>query len=915
MNEKKESNTNNKNRHNETDKINTNNITKYNKIDVQNTNANNEYETQNKAYNAQNFRGNKVNYYANKSYTDNMQGYEYEYVNSSTNMHYNGYNNKLKNVINNSESYTEHTYMQSNGYNNKMQYNKWKNAINNNTSQPYNDIYMQNNGYSSNKQYNKQNSNINNKTSQPYNDTNIQKYGYNNRMQYNKQINSNQKQVYCNNKQYIQNKIVNNEKQMMYCNKNNNDQYSDNEMNTYDASYYYTDKYNAGKYGYPNTNILKQNSVAGNYNNNTYYNTNEQKEYKNNYSNKMIPDNKQYIYDSTAYQSIKQTTYTKYQEQESNFYNESTDKSKYEQYKAYVEKQKLKEEFYKRRNSFYSNIKYNGSNSELTNINDRENDADKNLITNDNETSLIQKDYSDTNISYNTRNTAITNNKENSLKHDIKEQNNSENIEKNNEYVNDTSENIITEVKNFYDCVKDTSKNTIKEQNNKCTIKNIHNADIKQKKTTQYNKCTIKDIQKYEKQYDEMQNIYENIKNETRNADLQSLEKKLKRKIKKIEKYDVLIFPYIVQFVNNKKTKCNIKEYEFASYNTMIDNISIQLSSNTSNTTNTDTTFTNTMPTNNSAINTTLFLDIVNKNTNLKIEENGNIDKNMYNKNYTDYVKEIKPDLVSIKEYVNQQIKISHTNNIKNKAQKIENCDKFIEYEIVDEIVETEEKEWTTNEINTFESIKNNKKDFRMLQQKLKKDIKEIVLHYYRNKKRKTNKRKAGRISDDEMRRIIETNWSEKDINKFVSFVPCFGKDWKMYAEGFPNKQEKDYKLLYRYVNKYRNAETKKQQSNKKSTIAEYCIKNFKTNEKQLFAIYFPFIGKNWNEMAQYINKSANELRMYYKFYYKNMTENERKFETYTKEMNNETLTCPNSPKRSVEDNNICGIIFKHNKK
>ncbi|KAM0687630.1 hypothetical protein COBT_001129, partial [Conglomerata obtusa] len=345
--------------------------------------------------------------------------------------------------------------------------------------------------------------------------------------------------------------------------------------------------------------------------------------------------------------------------------------------------------------------------------------------------------------------------------------------------------------------------------------------------------------------------------------------------------------------------------------------------------------------------------DFVKDETNKMNENNFKIFDPRENTFFNAFVNEMYPTQIAedkLDDYISQQLSNAQKNVMVNEAilDMVDTKDQ-IEFEILDRITINEEVEWNEDEINIFEhELKTTGKNFFNLQNKLgNKTIKDIVLHYYRRKLKLPVKRKAGRMSDEEMKRTIEKEWEEDEICLFITFMHKHGKEWNLYKENLPERTERELKLIYRYVNKYRLEDkiivkvnkgrgrkkgckinkTKEITQNKKN-IKENEVKQkleivkpkpkvnlskdeiykrkilseFSVSNRQLFAIYFPFIGRNWSELSQFVNKNVNDLRMYFKYHFKDLSPNEKKFETNLREIEKNTFSIPNTPKNTIDD-------------
>lgn len=274
-------------------------------------------------------------------------------------------------------------------------------------------------------------------------------------------------------------------------------------------------------------------------------------------------------------------------------------------------------------------------------------------------------------------------------------------------------------------------------------------------------------------------------------------------------------------------------------------------------------------------------------------------------------------------------------------------------------------------------------KKFHIIAKLMEKSTKDVILHYYRTKKKqKYNTKKHGRISDNNLKIIIDLEWTESEKNKFLKLYEFYGKNWPQYLESFFGKTTNDFKNFYRYISKNlsnhhldeiqekqnilvknenkteiiknneltseikepkkrgpkkkkvekspkaikrkprknsvnsslnsQNIEEKENIVNKKeqfSVLDEWTI-----DERQLFAIFYPYIGKNWVDLSQYITtKKPNDCRTYFKHYFKNLSIHEQKLEAAMRNVERITFSVPTTPKR-LKDNDFilnAGILFK----
>lgn len=290
------------------------------------------------------------------------------------------------------------------------------------------------------------------------------------------------------------------------------------------------------------------------------------------------------------------------------------------------------------------------------------------------------------------------------------------------------------------------------------------------------------------------------------------------------------------------------------------------------------------------------------------------------------YIDLTNPELGSyenVEDYVLQHLNTSSILSQRNKASFLNKSDIVdLKYGASQRIQIPSENYWSIEENATFKNLlKDGNKNFKQIAKTLKRSMKEIILHYYRTKKKMFSpvKRKAGRISDEDMKVIIKREWNEKSISLFINCYEINGKNWAAYQTKFPFKTERDMKLLYRYVAKYSSFKpvVKKERiiQNEQLMMEKY-LKEFTISQRQIFALYYPFVGRNWSEMSQVVNKNVNDIRGYYRYYFKKLSPEEKIFESNLQEIVMKTYSCPASPKRKddVEHKGSCGILFLHKK-
>ncbi|ELQ75616.1 Nuclear receptor coregulator SMRT/SMRTER [Trachipleistophora hominis] len=311
------------------------------------------------------------------------------------------------------------------------------------------------------------------------------------------------------------------------------------------------------------------------------------------------------------------------------------------------------------------------------------------------------------------------------------------------------------------------------------------------------------------------------------------------------------------------------------------------------------------------------------------------------------------------------------------------------------------EEQWSAEEHAQFlEYFALFNKKFHVIAKLLGRNTQDVIQHYYCTKKRERyNKRKNGRLSDSNLKVMIDLEWTESERSKFERLYDFYGKNWKAYEGSFMGKGVSDFKNYHRYLSKNKDEEkecktsctksvdegtesvavcdsgdkesvvhadehiedvqpckgrrkagrtaksaasrrqpkvparrgrkkspatkrrlnysTVKRPKNDKennTNTKQNVLEDWTIDERQLFAIFYPYIGKNWSDLSQYITtKKPGDCRTYFKFYFKNLSLAEQKLEAAMRNIERSTLSVPGSPRRLNDDDLIddVGIIFK----
>lgn len=230
----------------------------------------------------------------------------------------------------------------------------------------------------------------------------------------------------------------------------------------------------------------------------------------------------------------------------------------------------------------------------------------------------------------------------------------------------------------------------------------------------------------------------------------------------------------------------------------------------------------------------------------------------------------------------------------------------------------------------TFETFG---KNFVILSRIVHRSIKECISYYYRTKRVCEYKKRIGRYSDDQLKLIVESEWSAAEIKMYKQCFRLYKGNIAKFANLFPNK---DLEMFKRYYRKFHartdqgredglllsagpdtsdeNSSTPKrgnptpppavpksktgrvQRHTKHSNIthtkkdsaedAASILGEWTMDERQLFAIYYPHFNKNWIKFAECIKtKRIADFSKYFRFYFKKLSRNEKNFEAYQCEL------------------------------
>ncbi|KAF9761148.1 hypothetical protein NGRA_2822 [Nosema granulosis] len=200
----------------------------------------------------------------------------------------------------------------------------------------------------------------------------------------------------------------------------------------------------------------------------------------------------------------------------------------------------------------------------------------------------------------------------------------------------------------------------------------------------------------------------------------------------------------------------------------------------------------------------------------------------------------------------------------------------------LDGISPIEDVRWSKRDLKKFSScVIKFKNNFSAISEELPHiPMADLIKKYYlaKDKTYAHIKKKPGRISDTEIKKIVESEWTQTEINIFTEKYKTYGKNLLRY-QSWINKPEKDLKIFLRYFLKQQK-NPKPENVHRTSLSKEDLLSNWSIDERQIFAIYFPYFNKNWITMATYFpKKTSADLKLYYSKYFKSLSFNEQKFE------------------------------------
>ncbi|KAI5185374.1 hypothetical protein NEHOM01_0789 [Nematocida homosporus] len=166
------------------------------------------------------------------------------------------------------------------------------------------------------------------------------------------------------------------------------------------------------------------------------------------------------------------------------------------------------------------------------------------------------------------------------------------------------------------------------------------------------------------------------------------------------------------------------------------------------------------------------------------------------------------------------------------------------------------------------------------------------VIHLYYHKKYtlrlklwKNAYRDTRKIADVDLKDLVQREWTQTDQDLFAALFPTLGKKWTLYIESIKGKTEGDIRAYYKYYKKFiQKPPTRPPRPDKKRDPPP--DGHWQVHERQMFALLFPHIGKNWSVLANYlVTKNATEIRSYHRLHYKNLSAGERILETHLRDL------------------------------
>lgn len=290
---------------------------------------------------------------------------------------------------------------------------------------------------------------------------------------------------------------------------------------------------------------------------------------------------------------------------------------------------------------------------------------------------------------------------------------------------------------------------------------------------------------------------------------------------------------------------------------------------------------------------------------------------------YLLFLKKTSPSLLkfcgSTEEYIRRQEEMVKDKGDVNEAiVRGKRLGKIKGLKVLDGISPIEDVRWTKRDVKKFNGcVIKYKNNFKDIQNELPHiPMKDLIKKYYLSKDKTYSyiKKKPGRISDSEIKKIVDREWSQQEINIFIEKYKVFGKNLGRY-QTWINKTERDLKIFLRYFLKQQ--KTFKPEAVRRTSISkEDLLTNWSIDERQIFAIYFPYFNKNWITMATYFpKKTSADLKLYYSKYFKSLSYNEQKFEA---SISNLKVKFRTSPVVHIGDESLgdmvllsTGLIFK----
>lgn len=216
----------------------------------------------------------------------------------------------------------------------------------------------------------------------------------------------------------------------------------------------------------------------------------------------------------------------------------------------------------------------------------------------------------------------------------------------------------------------------------------------------------------------------------------------------------------------------------------------------------------------------------------------------------------------------------------------------------------------TTNDINgrKMNVMENDLIKFKTDLNETKIDLNKIAEKRKRGRPRKIQNNSIKR-ADDETKRMMMRGLEEK-INNGLKFDGGYFEQKENFNNTNRSQNDGDYKIQKQILS----ITPHRHKYIPLSTSTKNLLKRWTTDERQMFAIFFPYVNKNWSKLKTYIpNKTVPEFREFYKDYYRLLSKNEKILESNLQTIEREGLSLPGSPRKADDCWYLdsAGLLFK----